>query len=48
MQSKQLKFKADENFPRFPSFRFCSTPKIENSEILESVLLLQILIAVVT
>ena len=25
-----------EIFPRFPSFRFCSIPKIENSEISES------------
>ena len=33
--------------PRFPSFRFCSIPKIENSEISESVLLLQILTAFV-
>ena len=31
-------------FPRFPSFRFCPIPKIENSEISESFLLLQILI----
>ena len=30
-------------FPRFPSFRFCSIPKIENSEISESSLLIQIL-----
>ena len=34
--------------PRFPSFRFCSIPKIENMEILESVLLLQILTVVLT
>ena len=26
----------NETFPRFPSFQFCSTPKIENSEISES------------
>ena len=32
---------------RFPSFRFSSILKIENSEILESVLLLQILTVVV-
>ena len=30
-------------FPRFPSFRFCSIPKIENSEISENSLLIQIL-----
>ena len=35
-------------FPRFPSFRFCPIPKIENSEISESFLLLQILIVAVT
>ena len=34
--------------PRFPSFRFCPIPKIENLEISESFLLLQILTAVVT
>ena len=34
--------------PRFPSFQFCSIPKIENSEILESVLLLQIFTIIVT
>ena len=32
-------------FPRFPSFRFCPIPKIENSEISESFLLLIILVA---
>ena len=31
-------------FPRFPSFRFCPIPKIENSEILESFLLLKFLL----
>ena len=30
-------------FPRFRSFRFCSIPKIENSQISESSLLIQIL-----
>ena len=34
--------------PRFPSFRLCPAPKIENSEISESVLLFQILTVVVT
>ena len=34
--------------PSFPSFRFCSIPKIKNSEISESVLLLQILTVFVT
>ena len=29
-------------FPRIPSFRFCSIPKIENSEISEISLLIQI------
>ena len=32
------------HFPRFPSFRFCPIPKIENSEILESFLLLKFLL----
>ena len=31
-------------FPRFPSFRLCLIPKIENSEILESFLLLKFLV----
>ena len=31
-------------FPRFPSFRFCPIPKIENSEILERFLLLKFLV----
>ena len=31
-------------FPRFPSFRFCPIPKIENSEISESFLLLKFLV----
>ena len=30
--------------PRFPSFRFCATPKVENSEISESFILLQFLV----
>ena len=34
--------------PSFPSFLFCSIPKIKNSEISESVLLLQILTVFVT
>ena len=33
--------------PRFSSFRFCCIPKIENSEISESVLLLQIFTEIV-
>ena len=33
-----------QKFPRFPSFRFYSTPKIENSEISESFILLQLLV----
>ena len=40
--------KKEIKFPRFPSFRFCSIPKIENLEISESVALLQILKVVVT
>ena len=39
--------KNKRKFPRFPSFRFCSIPKIENSEISESVLLLQIMTVIV-
>ena len=31
-------------FPRFPSFRFCPIPKIENSEISESFILLKFLV----
>ena len=31
-------------FPRFPSFRFCPIPKMENSEISESFLLLKLLV----
>ena len=43
-------FYLEENWKlqRFPSFRFCPIPKIENSEILEISLLLQILTVVVT
>ena len=37
-----------QEFPRFPSFRFCPITKIENSEISESFLLLQILKVAVT
>ena len=36
--------KKKKQFPRFPSFRFCPIPKIENSEISESFLLLQFLV----
>ena len=42
------KIEVKENFPRFPNFLFCPIPKIENSEILESVVLLQSLTVVVT
>ena len=31
-------------FPRFPSFPFCPIPKIENSEISESFILLKFLV----
>ena len=33
-------------FPRFPSFRFCPIPKIENSEILLSFILLQFFVSI--
>ena len=36
------------NFARFPSFQFCPIPNVKNSEISESLLLLQILTVVVT
>ena len=39
--------KKERELPRFPSFRFCSVPKIENSKISESVVLLQIMTVVV-
>ena len=48
IQSKRSKFKADENFPRFPNFRFCPTPKIENLDISENFCLLQILKEIVS
>ena len=31
-------------FPRFPSFRFCPIPKIKNSQISESFILLKFLV----
>ena len=37
-------FNKKKKIPRFPSFRFCLIPKIENSEISESFLLLQFLV----
>ena len=47
IETKTKRFQYDleqkGKFPRFPSFRFCSTPKIENSEISEISLLNQIL-----
>ena len=36
--------KKKKQFPRFPSFQFCSIPKIENSEISESFILLKFLV----
>ena len=46
-ETKTKRFQYDleqkEKFPRFPSFGFCSIPKIKNSEILESSILIQIL-----
>ena len=47
IETKTKRFQYDleqkGKFPRFPSFRFCSIPKIENSEISETSLLNQIL-----
>ena len=47
IEAKIKRFQYDleqkEKFPRFPSFRFCSIPRIENSEISENSLLIQIL-----
>ena len=41
----KIKFNNEkQKFPRFPSFRFYSTPKIENSEISESFILLRLLV----
>ena len=37
-----------QKYRRFSSFRFCPIPKIENSEVSESVVLFQILTVVVT
>ena len=36
-KTKMFRYDLEQNqkFPRFPSFRFCPTPKIENLEILE-------------
>ena len=46
IETKTKRFQYDleqkGKFPRFPSFRFCSIPKIENSEISEISLLIQI------
>ena len=53
-ETKTKRFRYDleqqqqKKFPRFPSFRFCPIPKIENLEILELFLLLQILTVIVT
>ena len=40
--------KKKKKFPRFPCFQFCPIPKINNSEISESVIFLQILTVFVT
>ena len=48
LKGQDILLEEKRKFPRFPSFRFCPTPKIENPEISESVLLLQILTVVVT
>ena len=46
IETKTKRFQYDleqkGKFPRFPSFRFCSILKIENSEISESSILIQI------
>ena len=44
LKTKRFQYDLEQNgkFPRFPSFRFCSIPKIENSEISENSLLIQI------
>ena len=44
-KTKRLQYDLEQKgkFSRFPSFRFCSIPKIENSEISENSLLIQIL-----
>ena len=44
LKGQDMLLEEKRKFPRFPSFRFYPTPKIENSEILESVVSLQILI----
>ena len=47
LKSQDMLLEEKKKIPRFPSFRLCPTPKIKNSEISESVLLLQILTVVV-
>ena len=47
LEGQDMLLKEKRKFPRFSSFRFCHLPKIENSEISESVLLVQVLPVVV-
>ena len=48
LKRQDMLLEEQRKFARFPSFWFCPIPKVENSEISESVLLLQILTIVVT
>ena len=43
-KTKRFQYDLEQNgkFPRFPSFWFCSVPKIENSEISEDYILIEI------
>ena len=45
IKTKRFQYDLEQRgeFPTFPSFRFCSIPKIENSEISKNSLLIQIL-----
>ena len=47
LKGQDMLLEQKRKFLRFPSFRFCPIPKIENSEISESFLLLQISTVVV-
>ena len=48
LKGQDMLLEEKRKFPRFPSFRFCPIPKIKNSEISESVLLLQFLTVFIT
>ena len=43
IKGQDMLFEQKKEISQVPSFQFCPTPKIENSKILESILLLQIL-----